>query len=78
MKAQILAAFGSASMAMDRWSAAEGDSCSNLALDAAAALERAAADLRRAGSSADSEPSSAGLAFARAMRRVEAECYNTL
>ena len=80
MKAQILAAFGGASLALDRWCAAEteSDGSAGLALDAAIALERAAADLRRAGPAMASEPVPAALDFARAMRRVEAECYDAL
>ena len=66
MKAHSLPAFGSAGMALDRRQASEAGS------------ESAAADRRRAGPAMTREPAPAALDFALAMRRVEAECYDSL
>ncbi|HXQ41420.1 MAG TPA: hypothetical protein VN821_09135 [Candidatus Udaeobacter sp.] len=63
MKAQIVAAFGSAGMAVQRRPQAE-------------ALNPGAAELRRSRPAPANEP--AAQDFALAMRRVEAECYDTL
>jgi hypothetical protein len=64
MKAQILAAFGSASLAREPRPLAEAQ---NPGTDA---------ELRRSRPAPASEP--AALDFALAMRRVEAECYDAL
>jgi len=66
MKAHTLAAFGSAAMILDRRKAAEaGSDCGGV-------------DRRRAGPAMASELAPAALDFALAMRRVEAECYDSL
>lgn len=76
MQSEIMLEFQSAAAAIERWRHAERPGAAELALDAAAALERAAAGLRQ---SAPAEARSiAGSDFAAAMRRVEAECYDSL
>ena len=72
MKTEIMLEFQSAAAALERWRSAARPA-TGLALDAAAALERAAAGLREAEGSRG--PTSD---FAAAMRRVEAECYDGL
>lgn len=61
MKAQTLAAFGSASMALE--------------LRPVADVETGGVELRRASPAPRKEP--AALDFTLAMRRVEAECYDS-
>jgi hypothetical protein len=63
MKTQIVAAFGSAGMAMQRRPQAEAEN-------------PGAGELRRGRPAPAKEP--AAQDFALAMRRVEAECYDTL
>jgi hypothetical protein len=63
MKAQMVAAFGSAGIAMKRRPQAEAENSG-------------AGDLRRGRPAPANEP--ADQDFALAMRRVEAECYDTL
>ena len=76
MQSEIMLEFQSAAAAIERWRLTERPGAAELALDAAAALERAAAGLRQA---VPAEPRSiAGSDFAAAMRRVEAECYDSL
>lgn len=76
MQSEVMLEIQSAAQAIERWRHAARPGAAGLALDAAAALERAAAGLRQA---VPAEPRDvAGSDFAAAMRRVEAECYDSL
>ena len=78
MRQQILAEFESAGSAFERWQSATGEEGARLALDVAAALERAATSLRRAARSSTGEFDPTNADFVQLMRRVEAAYYGAL